>query len=292
VKVTRPPLRYFGGKWMLAPWIVEHFPPHRIYIEAFGGGASVLLRKPRVYAEVYNDLDKDVVSFFRVLRDDALAARLIEQLHLTPFSREELLAARAPCEDAVEAARRLVVRSFLGHGPDSYKMDSKTGFRGNVHAAGRTPQGDWRNYPESLVAVVDRLRGVKIENQPATSIMRKVVEADCLTYLDPPYEWSTRTKLRGPDAKPGGGYAHEMTGADHVEFLEVAASMAGMVIISGYPTALYDEALAGWRRVEREARADGQSLRTEVLWINPAAAAALDAARGRHDQPGLFVGAA
>jgi len=86
---TRPVVRWHGGKWLRAPWIITHFPPHRVYVEPFGGGGSVLLRKPRAYAEVYNDLDNEVVDLFRVLRDRELATRLIELLRLTPFARAE-----------------------------------------------------------------------------------------------------------------------------------------------------------------------------------------------------------
>lgn len=288
---TRPALRYFGGKWILAPWIVAHLPKHRIYLEPFGGGASVLLRKPRVYAEVYNDLDSDVVGFFRVLRDEVTAARLIELLKLTPFARAELALARDPSIDPVEAARRLVIRSYFGHGPDSYKIESKSGFRGNAHAAGRTPQADWRNYPGSLAAVVDRLRGVKIENRPAVDLIEAADGPDCLIFADPPYLWSTRTKLRGAGEKrPAGGYTHEMCEADHVALLGALTASPCMVVLSGYPSALYDAALTGWRRIQRDARADGQHARTEVLWINRSAAAALD--RDAAPDRGLFGEAA
>jgi len=114
--VSRPVLCWHGGKFRLAPWVIAHLPPHRIYVEPFGGAASVLLRKPRAYAEVYNDLDGDVVNLFRVLRDAQAGARLIAQLQLTPFAREEFLAAYEPADDPVERARRLVARSFMAFG--------------------------------------------------------------------------------------------------------------------------------------------------------------------------------
>ena len=83
---TRPALRYHGGKWRLAPWIISHFPAHRTYVEPFGGGASVLMRKPRSYAEVYNDTNAEVVNVFRVLRDPDAAKELERRIRLTPFA--------------------------------------------------------------------------------------------------------------------------------------------------------------------------------------------------------------
>lgn len=86
--LTRPALRWHGGKWRLAPWVIEHFPPHRVYVEPYGGAASVLLRKRRSYAEIYNDLDDEVVGMFRVLRSDR-APDLVRAVALTPFGRRE-----------------------------------------------------------------------------------------------------------------------------------------------------------------------------------------------------------
>jgi DNA adenine methylase len=78
----RPVLRYHGGKWMLAPWIISHFPTHRIYVEPLGGSASVLLRKPRSYAEVYGDLDGEIVNVFLMARERPDELR--RALELTP----------------------------------------------------------------------------------------------------------------------------------------------------------------------------------------------------------------
>lgn len=108
--LVRPLIRYHGGKWRLAPWILQHLPPHRCYVEPFGGDASVLLRKPRAYAEVYNDLDGEIVNLFRVARDDG--ERLARACELTPFSRLEFDDAYTPAEDPLEQARRTVFRSF------------------------------------------------------------------------------------------------------------------------------------------------------------------------------------
>ncbi|MBB2196598.1 DNA adenine methylase [Gluconacetobacter sp. 1c LMG 22058] len=157
--IPRPALRWHGGKWRLAPWVIEHFPPHDCYVEPFGGAASVLLRKPRVGAEVYNDLDDDVVGLFRVLRNADQAQRLIDQLRLTPFARAEDADCRRPAPDAdpVERARRMIARSFMGFGSDSSRQDRTTGFRSSTNRDGgkSTPARDWSNYPDPMDAHLD-----------------------------------------------------------------------------------------------------------------------------------------
>src|SRR5579859_5689382 len=122
----RPVIRYHGGKWKLAPWIIGHFPAHRCYVEPYGGGGSVLLRKPRSYAEVYNDLNNDVVNLFRVLRDPPAYRKLLNLLRRTPFARVELEQAYRPTRDRVERARRTLVRAFMGFGSASIICDHAT----------------------------------------------------------------------------------------------------------------------------------------------------------------------
>lgn len=275
----RPALRWHGGKWLLAPWIISHFPKHRAYVEPYGGAASVLIRKPRSYAEVYNDLDSGVVNLFRVLRDTDLALKLVEQLKLTPFARAEFIEAYEPSNDPVEFARRLVIRSFMGFGSDGHNPLHPTGFRANSNRSGTTPAHDWANYPPALVQLIERWRGVVVENRPAIQVMQQHDGAETLHYVDPPYIHETRSAKK----RAGGlahAYQHEMTDAEHSDLLSVLASLEGYVVLSGYAHPLYDSALKGWRRVTKAALADGANKRIEVLWINPRAAAEL--------QPTLF----
>jgi DNA adenine methylase len=259
-RATRPVLRWHGGKWLLAPWVLQHFGPHRCYVEPFGGAASVLLRKERSYAEVYNDLDQSVVNLFRVLRSDR-AGELVDALRMTPFAREDFCEAYEPIDDAVESARRLVIRSFMGFGSNAHER--KSGFRANSNRSGTTPARDWLNYPDNLVLIVERLRGVIIENRDAREIMEQHDSPETLHFVDPPYLPETRDK--------GGDYAFEMTAADHDDLLGFLCELEGQVILSGYPSELYDDALVGWRRVQRTALADGARPRIECLWLNPRA---------------------
>jgi DNA adenine methylase len=252
---------------MLAPWIIDHFPAHRVYVEPFGGAGSVLMRKPRAYAEVWNDLDDHVVNLFRILRSDK-AGQLVEMLRLTPFSFSEFSEAYDDACDELEKARRLVVRSFMGFGSNGHNR--VTGFRANSNRSGTTPAHDWANYPEALALVVERLKAVVIEHRDALKVMAAHDGPQTLHYVDPPYVFETRADLSKD-------YAHEMTDDDHSALLTFLRGLVGMVVLSGYPSDLYDNMLSDWQRVERKAFADGAQERTEVLWINPSASKALDA---------------
>lgn len=263
---TRPICRYHGGKWKLADWIISYFPEHRIYVEPYGGAASVLMKKQRCYSEVYNDLAGEMVNLFKVARDQG--DKLISLVTLTPFSRDEFLQSYEMSADPLEQARRTLVRSYMGFGSAAASRKA-TGFRANSNRSGTTPAHDWANYPESLRLVVDRLRGVVIENKDAKSIMAQHDSDQTLFYVDPPYVAACR------DA--GSDYLHEMDDDQHMELSTFLRGLRGMVVVSGYPSALYESAFAGWQKVEREAFADGARPRIEVLWLNKQASDAIKA---------------
>lgn len=268
--VTRPLLRCHGSKWMLAPWIIEHLPKHLVYVEPFAGGASVLLRKPRSpRGEVYNDLDGEVAALFRVVRDRP--RQLARQIAWTPFSREEYMLALQPTVigDDVELARRFIVRCFMGHGSNANARAVRSGFRANGHRSNTGAASDWASYPPTVHEVARRLRNVVIESRLALSVIEQQDSDGTLFFCDPPYVHSTRKIGAGRGARVG--YPHEMTDADHEALAAQLRSVRGMVVLSGYRSALYERLYSDWSSVEKEALADGARPRTEVLWFNAAA---------------------
>jgi len=263
-EVKRPIMRYHGGKWILAPWIIDHFPEHRFYTEAFGGAGSVLLRKPRCYSEVINDLDGEIVNVFQVVRDQG--NELIEKLRLTPFARTEFKQSYKKSDDPIEQARRTVVRSLFGFG--SLAASGKdTGFRSFSNRSGTTPAHDFANYPDVLKFAINRLKGVVIENRDAKEIIKQHDSCQTLHYVDPPYVHETRFSRAKTD-----GYNFELSNEQHCELLDFLDTVQGMVVISGYRCDLYDQKLNDWVRIDRNAYADGAKPRVESLWLNKSAA--------------------
>lgn len=296
MKPTRPILRYYGGKWKVAPWVITHFPRHRTYVEPFGGAGSVLLRKPRSYGEILNDIYGEVVNLYRVLQLPGAAKELQRLCEVTPYARAEFDLALEFSENPVERARRLIIRAFMGFG-SAGGQGKATGFRFNANRSGTTPASDWSRWPAQIPAYIERLKGVVIDNTTALDCIRGHDNPEALIYADPPYLFETRRdKL---NRKTRGRYAHEMTDDDHRELAAVLRSARGMVAISGYPSPLYEELYGDWQRDETRARCDNggiaieeqggeRTLRTEVLWLNPACAAAL--ARDRSQREMCFTG--
>lgn len=232
--ISRPVLRYFGGKYRLAPWIVSHLPPHRVYVEPFGGAASVLLRKPRSYAEVYNDLDGEIVNVFRVLQDASGAVELERRIRLTPYARAEFELAYQDTDEPIERARRTIVKAFMGFGSNAIHVAGPRGrgfntrvssqpipgmgnttFRANSNQSGTAPAADWVHYPAALSAFTGRLQGVVIENRDALDVIQRFNRTDTLHYVDPPYLHSTRANARRDR------YRHELMDDQHRKLAQV-----------------------------------------------------------------------
>jgi DNA adenine methylase len=263
----RPALRYHGGKWRLAPWIIRHFPPHRVYVEPFAGAASVLLRKEPAPVEVLNDRLADVVTFFRVLRDRP--ADLIRAIELTPYARSAFLEACGPiAADDLERARRFAV--VAGQSRSCAGTRSPGGWRyQRAPMPGRTSTfaTQWADTAH-LWHIAERLRHVQIEDDDALTIIARYDSPATLFYIDPPYLADTRGK-----ARPSGIYIHDYTEADHRRLAEALATIRGMAIVSTYENDLYYQLYPPpWRAVIQAGRTKSHTRRPiETLWISPAA---------------------
>lgn len=258
-------LNYPGAKWGMAKEIVSLMPPHRSYLEPFFGSGAVLFNKPQSAIETVNDIDGDIVNFFRVLREQP--DRLAKAISLTPYAREVFDDAHANRgTDAFDRAYRFAIRSKMGHG---FKTNQKTGFKVDVYARERSYcVSCWNRLPADLLDAAIRLKSVQIENRPALDLIRRFNYENVLIYADPPYLLETRG---------GKMYRHEMTEQDHVDLLDALKQHKGSVIISGYPSEMYDRELTGWSRITRKSYNQNAEQRTEVLWCN-------------FETPGLFGG--
>jgi DNA adenine methylase len=250
----------------LAPWVIAHFPAHRVYIEPFGGAASVLMAKPRASVEVLNDLNADIVGLYRVLRDPIQAAELTRLLWLTPYARAEYKASFEPSPDPVEAARRLIVRSFMGFGAASLNTPRPAGFRVKWRGSYVSCSNTWAHYPDAIAHFTARLSGVTIECKPALDLIAQFDLPEVLLYCDPPYAPETRNM-----AHRSCRYPCDMTAEEHRALAALLHQSRSMVVLSGYPCALYAQLYPDWYRVTCQAWAEGQKARTECLWLNPVA---------------------
>lgn len=263
---VNPPFAYYGGKTTAAARIVALLPPHGHYVEPFAGSLAVLLAKPRAEMETVNDIDGDLMTFWRMLRDRPHDLALA--MSLTPHARGEHQAAYdLSTPDDLERARRVWVLLSQGRGGTL----RRTGWRFY-----RNPGASTYSLPEYLAAYVsrvppcaERLAGVSMECRAALDIIADYGRhPDVLLYCDPPYVGSTRAA----------NYKHEMTGDAHHEALAAAlAECRAIVVLSGYPSPLYEDLYGGWHRTEMRAwtgngmragatKTDGD--RTEVLWSN------------------------
>ena len=263
---------WYGGKYSHLDWLLPLLPSTRHYCEPFGGSAAVLLNREPSLVETYNDIDGEVVNFFRVLREQK--NELLEAIGLTPFSREELrIAVGQETRDLtdLERARRFFIRArqvrtglaqTASEGRWAHcKLTSRAGMAGAVSR--------WLGSVDGLAEIAQRLLRVQFENAPALDVIRRFDSSETLFYCDPPYVHASRSDTNA--------YKHEMSNDEHRQLSEVLHRVKGKVALSGYHCDLMDELYGDWRYIEAPTKkahstntgTDNNKLdRTEVLWVN------------------------
>lgn len=235
VTKVRSPLIWFGGKGKVAQLIINYMPPHRSYIEPFGGAAHVIAQKPRAPHEVYNDIDGDLVNFIMIARDQP--EKLCRACETLPYSRElyERWKSEPMPSDPFDRAVRFFYlnRSGIakGNGPGTYK----TGWRHSTQFT-QNPAVGYQSACKLISSFSERMKGVMIEHDDFRRVIEKYDSTDTLFYVDPPY--IGREKY----------YAGGFTEKDHRELAEILNNIKGKAIVSYYDDPLLTELYPNWRR--------------------------------------------
>ena len=267
-------IKYPGSKWRIADWIISFFPEHHSYVEPFFGSGAVFFRKERSNIETINDLDGEVVNFFEWVRNDP--ERLARAIYLTPYSRKVYDNAFRPEENSLvrnckqqsewtgsqselTQAVKFCIRANMGHGFRT--AGSKVGWKCDIQGRERAyVLKDWNELPEKIILAAERLKEVQIECRPAVDIIERFNFENCLIYCDPPYLLETRF---------GKQYKQEMTRGQHEELLDVLLKSKSKVLLSGYDSDLYNDALKGWHKEKIwSAARNSAKKKQEVLWMN------------------------
>lgn len=254
MKSMRSILKYPGGKWRIADWILSFFPDHKVYLEPyFGSGACFFNKKPS-YIETINDVDGNIVNLFRVCRD--YPEELAKAINLTPFARDEFISCNTPSDNPVEQARRTLVRYHQSFGTSN---SSKNSWRNVQTYGGPRCATMWNCLPEIVISCCERLKEAQIENTDALTLIERYNDENTLIYCDPPYLQSLRKKNM---------YMHEMTDEQHIELLKLLKNSKSKIILSGYDNELYNLELADWNTAEKQTTAQMGLHRVEKLWMN------------------------
>lgn len=251
-------IKYPGSKWGLSDWIIDFFPEHHSYLEAFFGSGAILFKKERSNIETVNDLDGEVVNLFECIREDP--EKLATEIYLTPYARQiyEDAYQQIPDRDKFKRARNFYTRCNMGHGFRT--TGEKVGWKNDVQGRQRAyAVKQWNALPELIMMAAERLKDVQIENRSAEELIPRFNFKNVLIYGDPPYVLETRH---------GKQYRCEMDKKQHVNLLEVLKDHKGPVILSGYETKMYSDILKGWHQEYKDSYTQTMKKKREVLYMN------------------------
>ena len=248
-------LKYPGAKNRLAPWICNYVPLHRNYVEPFFGSGAVVFNKEPAYLEIINDIDGDIVNYFRIIRERG--DELIKKIRLTPYSREEYNAQYLSCEtNELERARRFAIKCWMGFGCGNRY---KNGYRRGIGETSPNPAKAWNELPNTILKATERLKNAQIESVDAIKLISEMKGNSTFIYCDPPYLMETRKRYL---------YNYEMDDIEHEKLLDVVTKSDCKIMISGYDNDLYNEILYKWNKVQKRTCAECGVTRIETLWMN------------------------
>lgn len=239
------PVSYYGGKYYLANKLIKYIPEHNTYVEVFGGGAQLLFAKEPYGVEVYNDIDGNIVSLFRVLQKEETFKKFYQRVYFTPYSREVYY----------ECLEKLKMQNFENEIDKAYcvYVSLRQGINGNIGSGWSYSISiirknmsstifTWLSAIDRLPEIVERFKRVQIENKDFRDIIPRYDTEKTFFYLDPPYIKETRNRKKA--------YLHEMSDKDHEDLVKLILQCKGKVMLSGYPHKIYEKLEKnGWKKI-------------------------------------------
>jgi DNA adenine methylase len=267
-KKLRPPVKTHGGKYYLTDFIISNFPENYkelTYCEPMCAGASVFLNKEPACEEIINDIDRGIICVYKALRDEP--KEFIDRIKRIKYTERAFKMALTKAEEGFT--------DYIDHAINEYMLrrmsrgGMKKAFAWSDRLRGGQP-GDvnaWETMLEELPKIVERVKNVIILNQSVFDVMKIWDEEYTLFYLDPPYLHETRSE------GATNIYEHEMSAEDHIALLTLAKNARAKIIISGYPSSLYNRTLKDWKQKKKSvanhsAQSKSKEKRTEVIWTN------------------------
>jgi DNA adenine methylase len=270
-KKLRPPIKTHGGKYYLCNWIIDNFPENyqnMVYLEPYCGGANVLLNKEQSKEECINDIHLGIIQIFRALRDEP--GEFIQRIKKLKYCQKTFDRLKNKEENNYEDYN---YTDYIDHAVNEFALRrmSRGGLKNHLawstRKRGNQP-GDlnaWQTIIEMLPCIAKRIESVYITNKPAIEIIKAFNNKDVLLYLDPPYLPESRTSINV--------YEHEMNTDDHIQLSEVLENFHGKVVLSGYPSKLYNRLYNNWNCKKKNianhaSQKKVKDQKTEMLWMN------------------------
>ncbi len=255
----RPLFNYFGSKFILSRKLLGMIPPHHTYIEPFCGSAAMFFAKQSAKVEILNDLNHNITTLFRILRDPVKREKLCELITLTPYSREEYTIAQDYRDEKDEMVRtwKFLILSNMGFaGKQRYKTGWKTEYQEY-----RTISV-WNRLPNRLTIAAQRLKNAQIDNRPAIDVLQRTDHKEAFHFIDPPYPYYSFET-------PKHCYDFSMTDEEHIELIEVLKNLTGKAMITMYQNEIYDQLLDhGYHKIEVNNKDMQKNTKIETVYMN------------------------
>ncbi len=263
---------YYGGKHYVLKHLLPLIPPNEIYVEVFGGGASLLWNKEESKIEVYNDINPLLTNLFNIIKNSSTFEEFKYKLQTIQYNRETFLKAREKVRSYLKNIKnnqKTIWNNSINQNKNELSVDLAINFftsiimsyngAGQYYSQGVKKIQKLENVKKQIDWFHHRLKNVVIENKSFEELIPIYDDKETFFYLDPPYLQSTRRKISV--------YAFEMEKMQYRKLIDLLLNIKGKVILSCYYSSIFDILVKkDWKRkdfvVKSPVRKEGKSVET------------------------------